>query len=81
MIQFITDNNELIGYNFINISETLDLANVSGQVFLSKEQVAELNKLIGESRFLRKLVVDEEPKFVVGYVETAEPHPDSITFK
>ncbi|APS41874.1 Phenylalanyl-tRNA synthetase domain protein [Weissella jogaejeotgali] len=77
VIQFITDNSELIGYNFINISETLDLSNVSGQVFLSKEQVAELNKLIEKSGFSEKLVVDEDPKFVVGYVETAEPHPDS----
>src|SRR5699024_12798982 len=72
VIQFITDNSELIGYNFINISETLDLSNVSGQVFLSKEQVSELNKLIEKSGFSEKLVVDEEPKFVVGYVERSE---------
>lgn len=77
VVQFIGDNDELIGYNFINISQSLDLSNVSGQVFLSSEQVEKLNTLIKKAGFTQELVIDDEPKFVVGYVEKAEPHPDS----
>lgn len=77
VVQFINKNEEVIGYNFINISQSLDLNGVNGQVFLSEEQVATLNELIAAADFASTLTVDQTPKFVVGYVESAEPHPDS----
>lgn len=77
VVQFINKNEEVIGYNFINISQSLDLNGVNGQVFLSEEQVATLNELIAAAGFASTLTVDQTPKFVVGYVESAEPHPDS----
>lgn len=77
VVQFINKNEEVIGYNFINISQSLDLNGVNGQIFLSEEQVATLNELIAAAGFASTLTVDQTPKFVVGYVESAEPHPDS----
>ncbi|SCB73554.1 YtpR family tRNA-binding protein [Weissella bombi] len=77
VVQFINKNEEVIGYNFINISQSLDLTGVNGQVFLSEEQVATLNELIAAAGFASTLTVDQTPKFVVGYVESSEPHPDS----
>lgn len=77
VVQFINKNEEVIGYNFINISESLDLAHTNGQVFLTEEQVHILNNLITAADFTSTLTVDYTPKFVVGYVESAEPHPDS----
>ena len=36
-----------------------------------------LNRLITEAGFTEQLAIDLEPKIVVGYVKTCEPHPDS----
>lgn len=77
VVQFINNNKEVIGYNFINVSQSLDLNGVNGQVFLSEEQITILNKLISAAGFTSTLTVDQTPKFIVGYVESAEPHPDS----
>ncbi|MFC6178714.1 YtpR family tRNA-binding protein [Weissella sagaensis] len=77
VVQFINTNDEVIGYNFINISQSLDLTHANGQVFLSEDQVTILNNLITAAGFTSTLTVDDKPKFVVGYVESVEPHPDS----
>lgn len=74
----ISDNeNNLLGYNFLNASEILDLTEANGQVFLTEADVEKLNHVLTDNGFEAELEADLEPKFVVGYVEKAEPHPDS----
>src|SRR5699024_1065889 len=72
----------LLGYNFFNASEVLpELKSERGQVFLSDEQVAKLNKVLTQAGFTDELTADHTPKFVVGYVEKIEDHPKSDHLK
>ena len=70
-------NNETIGYNFFNISHTLQTLKGNGEIQLSKEQVTILNDLLKQNGFKDLLHYDDSPKFVVGYVEEMKAHPDS----
>ncbi|WP_412988282.1 YtpR family tRNA-binding protein [Pediococcus siamensis] len=74
---FDTQTKETLGYNFAEVSQYLGTLGDRGQVFLTPSQVASLNKQLENAGFLAELVPDTESKFVVGYVETADPHPDS----
>lgn len=72
------DTNNTIGVNFLNASSILpELAEVHGQIILSKDQVAKLNEYLHSHDFDLTLTADEEPKFVVGYVKSMTPHPNS----
>lgn len=71
-----TEDGRIIGWNFFAISEVMTLEG-SGQVYLSDEQVAKLNELIRAAGFAEQLTPDHEPKFVVGFVKSCEPHEDS----
>ena len=72
------ESGQTTGYNFCNASKLLSgLENENGQVLLDRGQVDELNAALVEKGFSSELVVDEKPKFVVGYVEKSEEHPDS----
>ncbi|BDZ30709.1 DUF4479 and tRNA-binding domain-containing protein [Lactiplantibacillus sp. WILCCON 0030] len=68
---------ETLGYNFFEVSQTLGQLDVNGQVHLTTDQVDQLNKLLKATDFEPDLVLDTTPKFVVGYVESAEAHPKS----
>ena len=75
---FDAESGQTTGYNFFNASKLLSgLENENGQVLLDRGQVDELNAALVEKGFSSELVVDEKPKFVVGYVEKSEEHPDS----
>lgn len=65
------------GYNFLQVSEILDLTGVNGSVELTDDQVAKLNAALVAAGFAGELVADHDPKFVVAYVESTEEHPDS----
>ncbi|WP_203642749.1 YtpR family tRNA-binding protein [Levilactobacillus andaensis] len=66
-----------LGYNFLAISEILpDIAGL-GQVHLSADDVAALNDALENAGFAGELVAETSSRFVVGYVKTAHPHPDS----
>jgi len=66
-----------LGYNFLAISEILpDIAGL-GQVHLSADDVAALNDALENAGFAGELVAETSSRFVVGYVKTADPHPDS----
>ncbi|RRG18298.1 DUF4479 domain-containing protein [Weissella viridescens] len=77
IVRLANETNETIGYNILNASERLDLGDAVGQIQLDAEQVAILNQALTDAGFTADLEVDTDPKFVVGYVESAEPHPDS----
>ncbi|MFB9769978.1 YtpR family tRNA-binding protein [Lactiplantibacillus modestisalitolerans] len=68
---------QTLGYNFFNVSVTLGTLDANGQVQLTAEQVAQLNQLLKANDFEPELEQDTDPKFVVGYVESAEAHPKS----
>lgn len=68
---------QTLGYNFFNVSATLGTLDANGQVQLTAEQVAQLNQLLKANDFEPELEQDTDPKFVVGYVESAEAHPKS----
>lgn len=71
-----TEDGCVVGWNFFHISKELSIEG-NGQVWLSDEQVATLNQLMTTAGFEEQLTPDHEPKFVVGFVKTCEPHADS----
>lgn len=72
-----TATGETLGYNFFEVSKTLGKLDVNGQVHLTADQVDQLNKLLTATNFEPDLILDTADKFVVGYVESADPHPKS----
>ncbi len=73
---FNTETKKTVGYNFFEISKSMKLDG-AGQIILTTEEVAELNKLIQAAGFADLLEADPSPKFVVGFVKECVAHPDS----
>ena len=67
--------NETAGYNIFNAS-TYFTVSANGLVDLTEELAEKINETIEKSGF-EKVDVDLSPKFVVGYVESKEKHPDA----
>ncbi|KYG36373.1 YtpR family tRNA-binding protein [Priestia endophytica] len=67
--------NETAGYNIFNAS-TYFTVSANGLVDLTEELAEKINETI-EKRGFEKVDVDLSPKFVVGYVESKEKHPDA----
>ncbi len=74
---FDPETDTTLGYNVAHVSDILGPINQNGQVFLTEEQVSTLNQALSDTGFEPELKADLTPKFIVGYVESAEPHPDS----
>lgn len=74
---FDADSNVTTGYNFLEVSNVLPELDGHGPVTLTAAQVTKLNEQLRQAGFADELVADESPKFVVGYVKTVKPHPDS----
>ena len=74
--QIKDETGQIVGWNFFHISDHLKIEG-NGQVKLTEEQIAQLNRLIKEAGFEETLTEANEPKIVVGYVKTCVPHPDS----
>jgi tRNA-binding protein len=70
------ETNETIGYNIFHFSSIHELSS-NGVVDESGELVTAVNHAIKESGFHDELVHDPSPKFVVGYVEEMEKHPNA----
>ncbi|WP_204120855.1 MULTISPECIES: YtpR family tRNA-binding protein [Levilactobacillus] len=66
-----------LGYNFLEISSILPEISGNGQIDLSAEDVAALNTALEAAGFAGELVAETSSRFIVGYVKTATPHPDS----
>lgn len=70
------DGSQTLGYNFLKASEILpEIVTENGQVSLTKEQVARLNQYLSDHGFPADLQYDDQPKFVVGHVDSVEDHP------
>lgn len=66
-----------LGYNFFDVSHILPDITGQGQVFLSAADVDALNQALEAAGFAGELVAETRSRFIVGYVKTATPHPDS----
>lgn len=71
------ETDKTLGYNFWHAKNIIPELNGQGQVQLTASQVEGLNQALKAAKFDADLVVDDTPKFVVGYVEEMEAHPDS----
>ncbi|WP_436936960.1 YtpR family tRNA-binding protein [Staphylococcus xylosus] len=72
----IQHENKVVGYNIFNASHKSSIDG-NGHVKLNETLVNKFQTAIEEAGFTYKLDTDFSPKFVVGYVETKEKHPDA----
>ena len=72
----IKKENEVVGYNIFNVANNVTI-NDNGHIKLTTELIKDLQQLITEAGFDYQLDTDVSPKFVVGYVETKEKHPNA----
>ncbi|WP_433743782.1 YtpR family tRNA-binding protein [Falsibacillus pallidus] len=71
-----SESKELIGFNLFNASQYLEL-NESGSVEMNEEKLAVINEALSKNGFEDQLEADFSPKFVVGYVQSKEKHPNA----
>jgi tRNA-binding protein len=65
-----------VGYNLFQASNYLDVSE-KGQVEMNDEKLKSINEAIKKNGFDEILEADFTPKFVVGYVEEKEKHPNA----
>ncbi|UQZ47037.1 DUF4479 domain-containing protein [Bacillus sp. PK3-037] len=73
---FNSETNETTGFNIFNASSYLTI-DENGPVALSETFVQDVNEMLNRNSIEETLVVDLSPKFVVGYVESKEKHPNA----
>jgi tRNA-binding protein len=67
---------EVKGFNLFNASNYVEL-NVNGNVEVTEELVQKIRSALKENHVELAIEVDFLPKFVVGYVEEKEKHPNA----
>lgn len=72
----IKKENKVVGYNIFRVSNNVTI-NDNGPIKLTTELIKDFQQLITEAGFDYQLDTDVSPKFVVGYVETKEKHPNA----
>lgn len=72
----ITQDGQVVGFNIFDVSDKIKIEG-NGHIKLTSEIIEALQQSINNSGFNYKLDTDLSPKFVVGYVETKEKHPDA----
>lgn len=72
----IKHENEIVGFNIFDFSKAYTI-NSNGHIKLNEELVEAIQQSIKDAGFDYQLEADLSPKFVVGYVETKEKHPDA----
>ncbi|MCM3354229.1 tRNA-binding protein [Bacillus halotolerans] len=73
---FNSETNETTGFNIFNASSYLTI-DENGPVALSETFVQDVNEMLNRNGIEETLVVDLSPKFVIGYVESKEKHPNA----
>ncbi len=73
---FNSKSGETAGYNLFKASENVELEG-NGTIELTDQLVRKINHIINENGFDEQLEVDLSPKFVVGFVEEKEKHPNA----
>ena len=72
----IRQGNKVVGFNIFNASKVSNITG-KGHIKLDENLIHDLQKAINNAGFTFELNADLSPKFVVGYVETKEKHPDA----
>src|SRR5699024_4852504 len=72
----ITADNKVVGYNVFKIADKVTITD-NGHVKLTESIIDALQNVIVEAGFTQQLNADLSPKFVVGYVESKDKHPDA----
>lgn len=67
---------EVKGFNLFNASKYVEL-NVNGNVEVTEELVQKIQSALNKNNVEVTINVDLSPKFVVGYVEEKEKHPNA----
>ncbi|KMM37356.1 YtpR family tRNA-binding protein [Guptibacillus hwajinpoensis] len=70
------ETNKTIGYNVFDFT-TIDQIETAGVVDGNEELISSINTVIKENGFTDELTFDASPKFVVGFVEEMEKHPNA----
>lgn len=74
------NTNEVLAINIFEFSKYADIQE-NGNITLTEEFVAKLEQALQSNEVDYKLNVDLSPKFVVGYVESLEQHPNADKLK
>lgn len=69
------EDNTIVGLNIFDIA-SLNIEG-NGSVTLTDEQLQVVQHQLNQSKVDVSLTVDDSPKFIVGYVETKEKHPNA----
>lgn len=72
----ITNDNKVVGYNIFDASKVATI-NGNGHIKLDENLLEALQQSITQAGFDYIIDADLSPKFVVGYVETKDKHPDA----
>lgn len=72
----IKHENQIVGFNISDFSKVYSV-NSNGHIKLNETLVEAIQQSITNAGFDYQLEADLSPKFVVGYVETKEKHPDA----
>ena len=72
----IKHENQIVGFNIFDFSKVYSV-NSNGHIKLNETLVEAIQQSITNAGFDYQLEADLSPKFVVGYVETKEKHPDA----
>ena len=74
------NTNEVLAINIFEFSKYAEILE-NGNITLTEEFVAKLEQALQSNEVDYKLNVDLSPKFVVGYVESLEQHPNADKLK
>ncbi|MEI4769237.1 DUF4479 domain-containing protein [Psychrobacillus sp. FJAT-51614] len=74
------NSNEVLAINIFEFSKYAEIQE-NGNITLTEELVAKLEQVLQSNEVDYKLDVDLSPKFVVGYVESLEQHPNADKLK
>lgn len=72
----IKHENQIVGFNIFDFSKVYSISN-NGHIKLNETLVEAIQQSITNAGFDYQLEADLSSKFVVGYVETKEKHPDA----
>ena len=72
----IKHENQIVGFNIFDFLKVYSV-NSNGHIKLNETLVEAIQQSITNAGFDYQLEADLSPKFVVGYVETKEKHPDA----
>ncbi len=73
---FNSKTGETIGYNLFNASEYMPLSE-KGNVPMNQDRLDLINEVLNKNGFSTPIEADFSPKFVVGFVEKKEKHPNA----